>query len=157
METIISTRQFASIKQTAKIVAPLTEKKRKLYNKLEALNAEIASINAQINGWQQAILAMTDGYTSEALVIRSVVPYLNEDGTQKTDKDGHKLTITKYEPNPVLLEYNEEKKGYIIKRPIGEIVGEIDDTETVEMVEDKTFDPTERVYCSYGECEEEGE
>ena len=114
MKKAITIRQFASIKQTAKIVAPLTVKKAKLQEKINALKDEIALTNSQIENWQNGVKLLTGGLTSEELVIRLVEPYLDSDGNQKTDKEGKPLSVTKYVPNPAYITYDEETKCYYL-------------------------------------------
>jgi len=136
---IITIRQFASIKQTAKIVAPLTVKKAKTQEKINALNEEIKEINAQIENWQNGVKLLTGGLTSEDLVIRTVEPYLDSEGNQKKDKEGKPLSVTKYVPNPANIEYSEEDKCYYIKE-----TSPIEETDIVDT--ENNVDDTEAEY-----------
>lgn len=137
MKKAITIRQFASIKQTAKIVAPLTVKKAKLQEKINALKDEIEMTNSQIENWQNGVKLLTGGLSSEDLIIRVVEPYLDSEGNQKKDKDGKPLSITKYVPNPANITYDEDTKCYYIveKSPeddINPVAADTDDIDTSE-------------------------
>lgn len=104
--TEISVRQFASIKRIAMNVNPLVVKKNKLISKINELTEEIAQLNNEIEGNEMGIKSLTGGFGSEALVIKKIVD------SGKTDKNGNPIKVTKYEPNPERLQWNDEKKVY---------------------------------------------
>ena len=110
----LTIRQVAQLKRTAQNVYPLVSKKNKLIEQMDLLNAEIVSINAQIDAWEGATKAMTDGFTSENLITRKVICLTNEDGTPKVDKNGQQMKATKYEPKEDVLAFNEEENVYEI-------------------------------------------
>ena len=110
----LTIRQVAQLKRTAQNVYPLVSKKNKLIEQMNQLNAEIVSINAQIDAWEGATKAMTDGFTSENLITRKVICLTNEDGTPKVDKNGQQMKATKYEPKEDVLAFNEEENVYEI-------------------------------------------
>lgn len=107
--TVLSNRQFATIKRVAQNVNPLVNKKNKLINKINDLNSEINDLIKEIEGHEMGVKSFTGGYTSEDLVIKVV------EETGKTDKNGNPIRITKYEPNLQKLEYDANSKCYIIK------------------------------------------
>ena len=102
----ISVRQFASIKRIAMNVNPLVVKKNKLISKINELTVEIAEINDAIEGNEMGIKTITGGLSSEVLITKTVTD------SGKVDKNGNPIKITKYEPNPNRLQWNEEKKVY---------------------------------------------
>ena len=110
----LTIRQVAQLKRTAQNVYPLVSKKNKLIEQMNLLNAEIASINAQIDAWEYATKEMTEGFTSEDLITRKVICLTNEDGTPKVDKNGQQMKVTKYEPKEDILSFNEEENVYEI-------------------------------------------
>ena len=102
----ISVRQFASIKRIYMNVNPLIVKKNKLISKINELTAEIAQLNDEIEGNEMGIKTITEGLSSEDLIVKKVID------TDKTDKNGNIIKVTKYEPNPERLQWDEEKKVY---------------------------------------------
>lgn len=112
MKTITS-RQMASVKRTAQNVNPMVVKKTKLLAKIDSINAELEELNTQINSWEGAIIAMT-GTTSEQLVRKVVSPVYDADGNPKLDIKGQQVMVTKYEINPEIVSYDENKKVYNI-------------------------------------------
>lgn len=107
--TVLSNRQFATIKRVAQNVNPLVNKKNKLINKINDLNSEINDLIKEIEGHEMGVKSFTGGYTSEDLVIKVI------EETGKNDKNGNPIKITKYEPNPQKVEYDVNSKCYIIK------------------------------------------
>ena len=104
----ISVRQFASIKRIAMNVNPLVVKKNKLISKINELTVEIAEINDEIEGNEMGIKSLTGGFGSEVLVVKKIVD------SGKVDKNGNPIKVTKYEPNPDIVKWDENKKVYII-------------------------------------------
>ena len=102
----ISVRQFASIKRIAMNVNPLVVKKNKLISKINELTVEIAEIEDAIEGNEMGIKTITGGLSSEVLITKTVTD------SGKVDKNGNPIKVTKYEPNPNRLQWNEEKKVY---------------------------------------------
>ena len=78
----ISASQFASIKRIYMNVSPLIIKKNKLISKINELTVEIAQIKDEITENEMGIKALTGGYSSEQLIIRTV------EDTGKIDKNG---------------------------------------------------------------------
>lgn len=131
--TEISVRQFASIKRIAMNVNPLVVKKNKLISKINELTEEIAQLNDEIEGNEMGIKSLTGGFGSEVLVVKKVVD------SGKTDKNGNPIKITKYEPNPNRLQWNEEKKVYnliplVEDKPLVESA--VEDTEVSETTDE---------------------
>ena len=124
----ISASQFASIKRIYMNVSPLIIKKNKLISKINELTIEIAQINDEIAGNEMGVKALTGGYSSEQLVIRTV------ENTGKVDKNGNAVKSTKYSPNPEYITWNEETKKYELKELVEETPEntEVEDTENVE-------------------------
>ena len=110
----ISVRQFALIKRIYMNVNPLIVKKNKLLSKINELTVEIAQLNDEIEGNEMGIKTITDGLSSEDLIIKKVMD------TDKTDKNGNIIKVTKYEPNPERLQWDEEKKVYNLIIPVTE-------------------------------------
>ena len=102
----ITTRQMAMIKRIAMNVNPLVVKKNKLVSKINELTEEIAEINDAIEGNEMGIKTITGGLSSEVLITKTVTD------SGKVDKNGNPIKVTKYEPNPNRLQWNEEKKVY---------------------------------------------
>ena len=125
----ITTRQMAMIKRIAMNVNPLVVKKNKLISKINDLTVEIAEINDAIEGNEMGIKSITGGLSSEVLITKTVTD------SGKVDKNGNPIKVTKYEPNPNRLQWNEEKKVYNLiplseEEPIVE--GELENTEVSE-------------------------
>ena len=129
----ITTRQMAMIKRIAMNVNPLVVKKNKLLAKIEELNTEIAEIEDTIYGNEIGIKNITGGLSSEILITKTVTD------SGKVDKNGNPIKVTKYEPNPNRLQWNEEKKVYNLiplseEEPIVE--DELENTEVSETTDE---------------------
>ena len=124
----ISASQFASIKRIYMNVSPLIIKKNKLISKINELTVEIAQINDEIAGNEMGVKALTGGYSSEQLVIRTV------ENTGKVNSNGSAIKSTKYSPNPEYITWNEETKKYELKELVEETSEntEVEDTVNVE-------------------------
>ena len=124
----ISASQFASIKRIYMNVSPLIIKKNKLISKINELTLEIAQINDEIAGNEMGVKALTGGYSSEQLVIRTV------ENTGKVNSNGSAIKSTKYSPNPEYITWNEETKKYELKELVEETSEntEVEDTVNVE-------------------------
>ena len=104
----ITTRQMAMIKRIAMNVNPLVVKKNKLISKINDLTVEIAEINDAIEGNEMGIKTITGGLSSEVLITKTVTD------SGKVDKNGNPIKVTKYEPNPDIVKWDENKKIYIV-------------------------------------------
>ena len=104
----ITTRQMAMIKRIAMNVNPLVVKKNKILAKIDELNIELAGIDDTIYGNEIGIKNMTGGISSEFLITKTVTD------SGKVDKNGNPIKVTKYEPNPEYIQWDENKKVYII-------------------------------------------
>lgn len=67
-----TTREIAQIKRTAQNVAPIVAKRDRVLAKVRALYTELEALNAQIDAWETAVKAMTNGFTTNDLVDRVV-------------------------------------------------------------------------------------
>lgn len=104
----LTVRQMAAVKRVAMNVNPLVVKKNKLMDKICELRKEVESLNDEIMGHEMGIQALTGGFVSEDLLTKKV------EVTDKVDKNGHPIKITKYEPSEIVT-FNEELKVYEIK------------------------------------------
>ena len=120
----ITTRQMAMIKRIAMNVNPLVVKKNKLISKINELTTEIAEINDAIEGNEMGIKTITGGLSSEVLITKTVTD------SGKVDKNGNPIKVTKYEPNPDIVKWDENKKVYIINN-VAESTVEEDTTENI--------------------------
>ena len=93
--TQITVKQMAAVKRTAMNVLPLTNKKAKLQTKIAEMEAEINSLNEQIDAQQGYVKSFAGGLTTEQLVVR------NENKV--------------FEPNTDVVYFDEEKRVYIVK------------------------------------------
>ena len=130
----ISASQFASIKRIYMNVSPLIVKKNKLISKINELTVEIAQINDEIAGNEMGVKALTGGYSSEQLVIRTV------ENTGKVNSNGSAIKSTKYSPNPEYITWNEETKKYELKELVEEAPEDIKDVEDSSTV---NIEPTD--------------
>lgn len=112
MSKTLTTRQFATVKRVAQNVNPSVIKKGKILDKISKLEEEYRALCVEIEGHEMGIKAITGGYTSEDLIIKKV------EDTGKKDKDGNPVKVTKYEPNPDKVYYDEELNIYTIIEPV---------------------------------------
>ena len=145
MSKILSVRQMATVKRVAQNVNPLVVKKNKIAAKIDELNAEYNALTEEIEGHEMGVKALTGGLTSEDLVVKKV------EDTGKVDKEGRPIKVTKYEPKPGVVVFNEEANVYEIhteEPTIDNVAPEtVDDTEKapeteVKAGEEAPFDPT---------------
>ena len=134
----ITTRQMAMIKRIAMNVNPLVVKKNKLISKINDLTVEIAEINDAIEGNEMGIKTITGGLSSEVLITKTVTD------SGKVDKNGNPIKVTKYEPNPDIIKWDENKKVYIINNVAESAIEEASTYTSVEGV-DSTDNATENV------------
>lgn len=132
----ISIRQMAAVKRVAQNVNFAVTKRNKIAEQINKLNKEYNALTEEIEGHEAGILKLT-GHTSEELVTKVVTV------TDKVDKDGRPIKITKYEPKEGAVAFNEETKMYDILLETEEVsdevhIEEIDDTEKTPEVEVKT-------------------
>ena len=140
MNKTLTVRQFAGVKRIAQNVNPLVVKKNKIAAKIDELNAEYNALTEEIEGHEMGVKALTGGLTSEDLVVKKV------EDTGKVDKEGRPIKVTKYEPKPGVVVFNEEANVYEIhieEPTIDNVAPEtVDDTEKAPEIESATFDPT---------------
>ena len=129
----ITTRQMAMIKRIAMNVNPLVVKKNKLISKINDLTVEIAEINDAIEGNEMGIKTITGGLSSEVLITKTVTD------SGKVDKNGNPIKVTKYEPNPNVVQWDENKKVYTIVEYEEDLFVEENNTEN------NTEDNTEKI------------
>ena len=134
----ITTRQMAMIKRIAMNVNPLVVKKNKLISKINDLTVEIAEINDAIEGNEMGIKSITGGLSSEVLITKTVTD------SGKVDKNGNPIKVTKYEPNPDIVKWDENKKVYIINNVAESAIEEASTYTSGEDV-DSTDNTTENV------------
>ena len=134
----ITTRQMAMIKRIAMNVNPLVVKKNKLISKINDLTVEIAEINDAIEGNEMGIKTITGGLSSEVLITKTVTD------SGKVDKNGNPIKVTKYEPNAECVQWDENKKVYIINN-VAESTVEEDTTYTSGEDVNSTDNETENV------------
>lgn len=92
---VITVKQMAATKRVAQNVQPLVAKKARLNAQIEKLNAEIVTLQEQIDVQQGYVKSFAGGFTTEQLIVR------NEDG--------------RYEPNTEVVYFDEEKRVYVVK------------------------------------------
>ena len=127
----ITTRQMAMIKRLAMNVNPLVVKKNKLLAKIEELNTEIAEIEDTIYGNEIGIKNITGGLSSEILITKTVTD------SGKVDKNGNPIKVTKYEPNPEFVKWNEDKKVYTLEEPTVEEDNTENNTDNTDNTDDE--------------------
>lgn len=113
--------EIATIKRTAQNVAPLVRRKTKIKEQIAKLQEEYDLLNAQQLQWEQAIVTMTCGYTTEDLVEKVV------ETTNSVDKDGNPVKMTKY-----VLKYPDTVVP--VQEEVQEEVKESEDMHYVEPV-----------------------
>lgn len=75
-----TTREIAQIKRTAQNVAPIVAKRERVYARIKTLYTELEVLDAQIDAWETAVKAMTNGFTTNDLVDRVVNETTAADG-----------------------------------------------------------------------------
>ena len=68
----------------------MVRRKTKIKEQIAKLQEEYDLLNTQQLQWEQAIITMTNGYTTEDLVDKII------EATNSVDKDGNPVKITKY-------------------------------------------------------------
>lgn len=131
----ISIRQFAAVKRVAQNVNFAVTKRNRLAEQISKLNEEYNALTEEIEGHEAGILKLT-GHTSEELVTKVV------ETTDKVDKEGRPIKVTKYEPKAGFVVFNETTKVYEIHDGLEEMADavpadSVDDTEKAPEVEVK--------------------
>ena len=103
----LTIRNFAAIKRIAQNVNPLVVKKNRMLAQAKKILLEVKEIEEEIKGYEAGVVALTDGYQSEALVTKVV------ENTGKLDKDNAPIKVTKYIPTS-LVTFSEEENCYYI-------------------------------------------
>ena len=129
----ISVRQFAAVKRVAQNVNYAVTKRNKIAEQLRKLNADYNALTEEIKGHEAGIIKLT-GHTSEELVTKVV------ETTDKMDKEGRPIKVTKYEPKAGFVVFNETTKVYEIHDDFEEMsdvvsIDSVDDTEKAPEVE----------------------
>ena len=132
----LTVRQLAGVKRIAQNVNPLVVKKNKVAAKISELNAEYNALAEEIEGHEMGVKALTGGLTSEDLVVKKV------EDTGKVDKEGKPIKVTKYEPKPGVVVFNEEAGVYEIHTEEPAITGAPLE-EAVDLDVNNTMDETE--------------
>ena len=131
----ISTRQMAAVKRVAQNVNFAVTKRNKIAEQISKLNAEYNALSEEIEGHEAGILKLT-GHTSEELVTKVV------EVTDKVDKEGRPIKVTKYEPKADFVVYNEVTKVYEIHY---DDVEKVDNTVSIDSVDDTEKAPETEV------------
>lgn len=98
----LTSRDLAIIKRVAMNVDSDYQKVIKINAKIEELQAQAAELQTSIDEMEAPVLRKTGGYKSTDIYEKVVTPMFNEDGSVKTDKNGHPMKVTKY-----VLRYGE--------------------------------------------------
>ena len=123
--------EIATIKRTAQNVAPLVRRKTKIKEQIAKLQEEYDLLNTQQLQWEQAIVTMTGGYTTEDLVEKVV------ETTNSVDKDGNPVKITKY-----VLKYPDT----VVPVPTTEVSAQEEVQEEVIETEEMSYSGTQPVH-----------
>lgn len=99
---VLTSRDLAMIKRIAMNVDADYQKVQKIQAKIDALQEELGNLNRNIDEMEAPVIRRTNGYKSTDLYEKVVTPLFNEDGSVKTDKNGHPMKATKY-----VLRYGE--------------------------------------------------
>ena len=110
-----TTREIAQIKRTAQNVAPIVAKRERVYAKIKSLYTELEVLDAQIDAWETAVKAMTNGFTTNDLVDRVV--------NETTTAEGKVVKTVTY-----VLKYPETVIPAIQEVPFEELTNEVSDT-----------------------------
>lgn len=127
MEKRISFDEFQSVKRVAQACNPLKVKRDKVMDKINALQAEYKSYDAQIVALEAGIKSII-GFRTEELVKKVI-----ESGL---DKNGKETKTTKYVPTDIVT-YDKDHKQYVISIPDEEPNTEENPANT-ESLEDNT-------------------
>lgn len=100
--TTISVRDVARLKRNAQNVYPLVAQREKLSAKIAELSEELTKVNGQIEATETGSRLITGGVNSMDLIQRVVIT------TDKTDKNGAPIKVTKFEPIPGKLTLTED-------------------------------------------------
>lgn len=116
---------IASLKRTAQNVSPLVRRKQKLQAEIVEREAELESIQKQLEIFEAPIKEATGGYSTEDLIVRTV------EVTDKTDKDGKPVKSTKWNlkyPDtiiPPVEEAAEAEEAYMAANSINSNINDL--------------------------------
>lgn len=116
----LTSREVAVLKRIAQNNYPLTVQVEKIDKQIEALTEEKKTKLEMLDRMEVGAIAMTGGYTSSQLIERVVLPAVDANGNQKTDKAGKPLTITRFVP----------KEGALVELSDGSFQIVVDDAES---------------------------
>lgn len=102
MRKTISVRDVARLKRNAQNVYPLVATREKLAAKKQLLDAELEKVNAEIEATETGSRLITGGVNSMDVIRRVVIT------TDKVDKNGAAIKVTKFEPIPEKLIATED-------------------------------------------------
>lgn len=109
---------IASLKRTAQNVSPLVRRKQKLQAEIADREAELESIQKQLETYEAPIKEATGGYSTEDLIVRTV------EVTDKTDKDGKPVKSTKWNlkyPDTIIPPTEETAEADMVSEAAGSI------------------------------------
>lgn len=109
MEKRISYDEFMAVKRVAQAVNPLTVKRDKVADKITQLQQEYNSYDTQISALEAGIKQII-GFRVDQLVKKVI------ETTDKTDKNGTPVKVTKYLPTD-MVSYDNINKQYVITIP----------------------------------------
>lgn len=109
MEKRISYDEFMAVKRVAQAVNPLTVKRDKVADKIAQLQQEYNSYDTQISALEAGIKQII-GFRVDQLVKKVI------ETTDKTDKSGAPVKVTKYLPTD-MVSYDNINKQYVITIP----------------------------------------
>lgn len=115
MEKRISYDIFMSVKRVAQACNPLVVKRDRVAKKIEELQKEYDSYDAQISALEAGIKSFT-GFRTEQLVKKVIEPVVREDGAPAVGKDGKPQKTTKYVPTDI-VSYDKEHKEFVVTLP----------------------------------------
>ena len=95
MKKELNARELATIKRIAQNVDCNFNKVAKINKKIEELVKERDELQQEIDEMEAPVIRKT-GMRSTDFYEKVVTPYVNADGTQKFDKEGRPLKVTKY-------------------------------------------------------------
>lgn len=110
MNKTITVRELAALKRVAQNSNANVVKKTKLAAKIKQLEEEYNNLSKVIEADESGVI-LKFGHTSEYFVKKVVIT------TDKFDKDGNPVKVTKYMPKEEVLTFNETKKVYEFNEP----------------------------------------
>lgn len=122
MEKRISYDEFMAVKRVAQAVNPLTVKRDKVADKIAQLQQEYNSYDTQISALEAGIKQII-GFRVDQLVKKVI------ETTDKTDKNGAPVKVTKYLPTD-MVSYDNINKQYVITIPEASVAEPVESVET---------------------------